>query len=636
MKKTKIVVLFTLYFIQISYSQDYNFNSATIPQNIKEDAHSVVLFDQVSVELKSQKSMSYIVKKAVTVLNKFGNGNRYVVVPYDGSRRIKSVSTIIYNAFGNQIKKVKNKEYKDVSQVDGGTLFADNRLLYFEYIPLSYPYTIYYEYEIETSNTAFIPSWNPLSDFETGLLTSSYQINYNKELKLNIREINFENYKVEKSENENSLNYKISNLEPINKEPLSLSLKELLPNVKIASNQFYVEGEAGEASNWKELGKWEYDNLYRDVGYLSDETVAKINLLVKDADSDLEKAKIIYQYVQDKTRYISVQVGIGGLKPMLASEVDRLGYGDCKALTNYTKSLLNAVGVKSYFTELFGGFERLDMDFNSPSIQGNHVILNLPLEEGDVWLECTSQKVPFGYIANFTDDRNVIVIKPEGGELKKTTVYPAQNNIQLTKGNFAIDNDGTINAKLKIESSGTQYNDNLDSYEGKNPTELDAQFKAYFNSINNIVFSKIEVLNNKNDVKYEENIEFSASNYASISGNKMLINVNAFNKNTVVPKRIRNRKLPFEISRGFVDIDEVEIKLPKTYEIEYVPTKKEITSKFGTYTFELIKINDYNYLYKRKLQIETGKYKPEEYEDYRNFKKDININDNIKIILKTI
>ena len=636
MNKTKIVVLFALCFIQISYSQDYNFNSTTIPQNIKEDAHSVVLFNQVGVELKSQKSMSYIVKKAITVLNKFGNGNRYVVVPYDGSRRIKSVSTIIYNAFGNQIKKIKNKEYKDVSQVDGGTLFADNRLLYFEYIPLSYPYTIYYEYEIETSNTAFIPSWNPLSDFETGLLTSSYQINYNKELKLNIREINFENYKVEKCENENSLNYKISNLEPINKEPLSLSLKELLPNVKIASNQFYVEGEAGEASNWKELGKWEYDNLYRDVGYLSDETVAKINLLVKDADSDLEKAKIIYQYVQDKTRYISVQVGIGGLKPMLASEVDRLGYGDCKALTNYTKSLLNAVGVKSYFTELFGGFERLDMDFNSPSIQGNHVILNLPLEEGDVWLECTSQKVPFGYIANFTDDRNVIVIKPEGGELKKTTVYPAQNNIQLTKGNFAIDSDGTINARLKIESLGTQYNDNLDNYEGKNPTELDAQFKAYFNSINNIVFSKIEVLNNKNDVKYEENIEFSASNYASISGNKMLINVNAFNKNTVVPKRIRNRKLPFEISRGFVDIDEVEIKLPKTYEIEYVPTKKEITSKFGTYTFELIKINDYNYLYKRKLQIETGKYKPEEYEDYRNFKKDININDNIKIILKTI
>ncbi|WP_298288681.1 hypothetical protein [uncultured Lutibacter sp.] len=117
--------------------------------------------------------------------------------------------------------------------------------------------------------------------------------------------------------------------------------------------------------------------------------------------------------MQDKTRYISVQVGIGGLRPMLASDVDKLGYGDCKALTNYTKSLLDIVGVESYFTELYGGFDKIDMDFKTPSIQGNHVILNIPNEVNDIWLECTNQKVPFGYIANFTDDRDDIVVKLE-------------------------------------------------------------------------------------------------------------------------------------------------------------------------------------------------------------------------------
>ncbi len=54
--------------------------------------------------------------------------------------------------------------------------------------------------------------------------------------------------------------------------------------------------------------------------------------------------------MQDKTRYISVQIGIGGWKPMLADDVNKLGYGDCKGLTNYTKALLEAVDVPSYYT----------------------------------------------------------------------------------------------------------------------------------------------------------------------------------------------------------------------------------------------------------------------------------------------
>ncbi len=41
--------------------------------------------------------------------------------------------------------------------------------------------------------------------------------------------------------------------------------------------------------------------------------------------------------MQGKTHYISIQVGIGGYQPFLASDVDRLNYGDCKALVNTHK-----------------------------------------------------------------------------------------------------------------------------------------------------------------------------------------------------------------------------------------------------------------------------------------------------------
>ena len=137
---------------------------------------------------------------------------------------------------------------------------------------------------------------------------------------------------------------------------------------------------------------------------------------------------------------------------MLASDVDRVGYGDCKALTNYTKALLNVVGVPSYNTLLYRNPTKTNIESDFVAMQGDHMILCIPQNGTNIFLECTSQDSPFGYQGTFTDDRDVLVVKPEGGEIVRTKIYEDIGNTQTGKGTYTINENGDFSGILKIAS----------------------------------------------------------------------------------------------------------------------------------------------------------------------------------------
>ncbi|MEY4038656.1 MAG: hypothetical protein RIR67_967, partial [Bacteroidota bacterium] len=108
---------------------------------------------------------------------------------------------------------------------------------------------------------------------------------------------------------------------------------------------------------------------------------------------------------------------------------------------------------------------------------------------------------------------------------------------------------------------------------------------------------------------------------------------NAYNHTSGNVKRIRNRKTPFEIQRGYVDKDEIAIELPVHFVIEFLPTNFELITKFGEYKTEIIKKNNSSLLYKRTMFLKKGLYSNKEYDDFRLFMEQIEKNDNSKIIL---
>ncbi len=624
--------LFFIFLYLTSYSQNSHFSVLTLPDSLVTDANSVVQFEDVSIEIKSQREMLVHVKKAITILNKLDEEYADITIHYNKRRKIKNLEAHVYDATGREIKKIKKNDFKDYSAYDGFSLYNDGRLLYYDHTPVAYPFTISYSYDIQSSNTAFIRRWVPVKSYHQSVRKAVFSIRYPLDITLRKSEKNFENFNISTTERAGILRYELKNIPAIKYEPYSPYLLNIIPNVKLGINKFNLEGVDGVADNWKEFGKWYYDNLIKNTLALPESAKSRIKTLTAGVTNPVEKARIVYEFVQNKVRYISIQVGIGGFKPMLASQVDNLGYGDCKALTNYTASLLNEVGIKSYHTLIYGSDKR-DIDATVAAPEGNHMILYVPINNQDFWLECTSQKSPFSELGNFTDDRDALVIMPEGGVLKHTRVYKVEENLQYTKGSYSVDETGAISAAITIESSGTQYDDNLGKYDGKSKKELDVLFKEYLSDINNISFSEITVVNNKKDAKFEEKLVFSATDYASFSGDHMLLPLNAFNRNTYVPKRVRHRELPFEIKGSYLDIDEIEISLPETFQITYLPESVNLTSKFGTYEVHIEKTKENSFLYKRTLKIVAGNYEKEDYEAYRKFRKKVKKYDNLKMIL---
>ncbi|TDE55560.1 DUF3857 domain-containing protein [Flavobacterium sp. GT3P67] len=629
----KYISFLFLFFTSFIFAQKIEYNSLNISDSLKENANAVVRLNQIDIIIASQRSMNIITKRVVTVLNEKGLSAIDAIESYDKRTNIRNIEATVYDILGKEIKKIKRKDFKDQSAVDGGTLFSDNRYLYLDYTPIQYPFTIVFDSEIETSTTAFIPQWYPLNNYFVSVEKSVLNVKYPDNLGFKKMEFNFSNSKIDKTiDTATQLSYTATNILAQKQEDYSPVNSSIFPKVMMGLELFHLEGVDGNAKTWKEFGQWYSDKILSGTGILSDETKMKAKALVGDEKDPIKKAKLIYNFVQQKVRYISIQVGIGGWKPMLASDVDRLGYGDCKALTNYTKALLDVVSVPSYYTILYGDRKKLSIQSDFVSMQGNHVILSIPNGNNYIWLECTSQDDPFGYQGTFTDDREVLVIKPDGGEIVRTKIYEDKDNSQISKGNYSVSETGDFSGKITIVSEGSQYSQKA-PIENVQPTDKEAHYKRYWSNINNLKIDKITFSNDKENVRFTENAEISAVNYGNVSGNKIMFVVNGYNQMGGTVKRIRNRNNPLEIQRGYSDTDEVTIALPSGFSVEFLPNNFELKSKFGEYKTEIVKKDNNNLVYKRSVFLKKGLYSSKEYDEYRLFIEQISKNDNAKIIL---
>ena len=627
----KKIILIFIVFSCSNYIFSQTEYKAVFPDSLKKNANAIIQEDFTDIEIESIDKMTIKKRRVITVLNEQGLRNVDAVEYFSKSNNIKKIEVTIFNLFGKEIKKIKKKDFVESAVGDG--FISDNRVLYLNYTPIQYPFTILFESERVTSNTSYIPSWQATDDYFVHTLKSSVHLKHSENIKFKYKEVNFTN-QVKKEFKQNELYYEIENYKPFKKEELAPSLKKMVPYVLFGLDEFSYEGIKGYATNWQVFGDWVNQEMLKNTDVIEPETILKLKNLIGEEKDNLKIAEIIYKYVQDKTRYVSIQLGIGGWKPMLARDVDRLGYGDCKALTNYTRSLLKAFNIDSYYTIVYSGSNKMDLQEDFVSMQGDHAILGIPNNNTNVWLECTSQTQPFGFQGDFTDDRKVLIISPEASKIVKTSSYNNEKNSQKTETIINFLEEGKINCNVSILSKGIIYDSKL-NLELKSKAELNKFYNSYLDKINNKNFDQIEVVNNRKSLEFTENLKFSATEFVQKSGNRYIIPINVINPISYIPYNYEERNNPFEIDRGYFLDDEVVFNYPANSSLESIPKNITIESEFGKYEVQINRKENNSLVLRRKLLLKKGFYTNDKYESYRKFRETIAKTENLKIVILT-
>ncbi|MCK5442271.1 MAG: DUF3857 domain-containing protein [Maribacter sp.] len=551
----------------------------------------------------------------IQIKNKENNWLSHIEVSHGPDDEFTLMEAKVIDSKGNIVKKLRKKDISTKSDLSHGTFYQDDLVEEFDLYWNDYPYQIEYSYRISEEEFIYITKWYPLVNTKVITEKSSlhvevpsiYEISLDYPDEIQYLELNLDDKKI--------YQWNYGQIKSPKPESHTKPLEELVPYVSVVPLEFEY-GVPGSSKSWSSFGTWQMA-LNRGTDQLPASEKSIIDKLINGIDDKQQIVKTLYQYLQDKTKYVNVAIDVGGLKSYPASYVCENKYGDCKALTTYMKAMLSYVDIKSYYTTINAGSNAARINKNFPSQQFNHVILSVPMEKDTIWLENTSNSLPFNYLGTFTQDRYALMIKGEGSELIRTPKLDLSEVLEKRTFNFDHDGNGIWHVSISETLGGEAfesyryYKSQISSKEQKEKVVSDITIK-------NFEPNKWEIINGKRE---DQNINIvlsgiCGSQIRKIGKLKVIKPLQLKIPNFEKPNK---RNLGVRINYPTNKSDSIVYRLPnlKNYEVQ-LPDNIDLKSPFGTYqvTYEqcqsALVVREY-------FQLHSGDYPIEEYPKFYSF-----------------
>ncbi len=343
------------------------FENSPIAKDLPEE-NSVMLLDQthkIVHEDGATESRRYLMVK---VLNATGvdNWKEYSV---GSGGRATIEEAMVYKADGSKVEADKNYSYIVFTGLEEGD-------------------AIYIEYKNESTNYGKLAKhfWaQHYFDYFIPSVTNNYSLLVHKSKKFKYEVTNGTiEPKVSDKGDYKLYEWNTKDNKGIKSESYMPSLVDVTPTLHLSSIE-----------EWNEIVDWYIDlsQTKQKSDVVLKETIEEL-FEGKENLTDKQKAQLIYDYITKNIRYSSISFRQSGLVPQKASKVISTKLGDCKDVSTLFVTMCREVGLDANLV-LVNTRDNGDKDVYLPSIDFNHCIAKVNLDNKPYFIELTSDLIPF-------------------------------------------------------------------------------------------------------------------------------------------------------------------------------------------------------------------------------------------------
>jgi Transglutaminase-like superfamily/Domain of Unknown Function with PDB structure (DUF3858) len=396
--------------------------------------------------------------------------------------------------------------------------------------------------------------------------------------------------------------------------------------------------------DWKYVANWYNDlsSTHARQDFEIKETVAELFQNAAPNLTELQKAKMIYDHIEQNVSYSQVPFRQGPIIPQRASRTLRTKLGDCKDVSTLFVAMCKEVGIKANLV-LVDTKDNGRKHLNLPSIAFNHCIARAVCDGKPYYVELTNQKLSFTSLPEMDLNANVLLIPNDMDSTFYGLSQLAPNNRPLNSldriSQLTLEGSDLVVARKTIRS-GDKASETRYSYADIGKEE---QEKFITNAIASGHVNQVKLLSlSFGDLNDQEDTVQYSYKYKIVNEVNDVVGMKTFRLpwsdklSSLDFISLEKRKFPFVMHKEFnaeYEREVMTVTLPTGKVLAEVPKNTKLTCPVAEYSLTYTKQGN-KLIATREFKVKKEYMEVAEYETFKDFFTKVMEADTKQLVLK--